>query len=211
MAVTVPTRRTPRELVEVAPTHRANGHELGPRRVIVGMGAHPDGRPAADLDVPGLRRDHLGPSDKHASNERPALGRWGGPLGRRLLVRAGMPEHGSPGNGGNGILSPDTPRGHRRPDRRCKFDQALWKGAPGRIARRADWLLPGSATGYTGHSAFLCATEPSLAMHCQARLPVGARRAGTCPNPTSGGNARRGRTPGGRWSGPASCGHRPLI
>lgn len=42
MVLTIPTGRTPHELVEVAPTHCASGHPLGPRQVIV-YGVRPDG------------------------------------------------------------------------------------------------------------------------------------------------------------------------
>jgi hypothetical protein len=43
MGLTVPTGRTPHELVEVAPTRCPNGHPLGADQVLIGMGSHPDG------------------------------------------------------------------------------------------------------------------------------------------------------------------------
>jgi hypothetical protein len=43
MVVTIPTGRTPHELVEVSPTHCPAGHLFGPGRVLVGYGVRPDG------------------------------------------------------------------------------------------------------------------------------------------------------------------------
>jgi hypothetical protein len=43
MTKTIPTGRTPHELVEIAPTHCPNGHRLGPGQVLVGYGVRPDG------------------------------------------------------------------------------------------------------------------------------------------------------------------------
>jgi hypothetical protein len=43
MALTVPSGRTPLELIEIAPWHCANDHPLGARQVPVGYGVRPDG------------------------------------------------------------------------------------------------------------------------------------------------------------------------
>lgn len=43
MVRTRPTGRTPHEIVEIAPTHCANGHRLGPLEVLIAYREHPDG------------------------------------------------------------------------------------------------------------------------------------------------------------------------
>jgi hypothetical protein len=48
MVATVPTGRTPHELVEIAPTHCPNGHPLTAGRCLGGYGIRPDGERARE-------------------------------------------------------------------------------------------------------------------------------------------------------------------
>src|SRR3954463_3721983 len=49
MALTIPSGRTPHELVEVAPTRCPAGHRLGAGQVLVGFGIRPDDARARSL------------------------------------------------------------------------------------------------------------------------------------------------------------------
>jgi hypothetical protein len=57
MVLTIPTGRTPNEMVEVAPAHCPAGRPRGPRQVLVGSGMRPDGMRPDGVRPDGVRPD----------------------------------------------------------------------------------------------------------------------------------------------------------